>query len=30
MIPENEEIYNKIKNALNAENDDFKARWTAD
>ena len=30
MIPENEAIYNKIKNALKAENDDFKPRWTAD
>ena len=23
-------LYNKIKNALKAENDDFKPRWTAD
>lgn len=30
MLPENEATYNKIKTALKAENDDFKARWTAD
>lgn len=30
MLPENEEIYNKIKNSLKAENNDFYARWTAD